>query len=550
MKTSKKIISLLLVAVLMLGLGVSAFAATEENVKQYKTYLCLGDSISAGCGVPFKDVNLDGYDASLKYWGVMYHGYNFEAVPRAYHSLVAEAVGAKLIQGGVSGNRSVEMRYLLDGTYNDCDKNGYWGMVFFGSNGTVKDTCAKLDACDKQLKAKYGVTFKNAVKKADLITVNLGSNDVLSYSAMLTMASLSAEHEDDSMLSGLIDKIMETGDVLGVFSKFLELANTAGKLAEVLNTLTTSLVKSSTTYKTNLKNIVKDIYALNPDTTVVAVGIYNPFNQFKLSDSVNIQVGKIMDPVVADLNLFLKSLERSYTGYKYADCSKTEIYEFNLDNVSSGDYITKVHPTLEGHKYMTKQILSVLPEKEETPEQPAEKTLPFTDVKKNHWAYDAIQYVYDNGIMIGTSSTKFSPDKFMTRAEFATVLYRIADANAKGLKEPFKDVDKNHWAYDAIRWAYNNGIVKGYSDDKFAPDEYISRAQMVTMLYRYDGSPKVSGDLSMFKDGNSVAAAYKNAVIWAAQNKIVVGNPDGCFAPNDYTTRAHMAAVIQRYLTK
>lgn len=556
----KKFLCVLLVVTMLAGLGVSAFAANADNVKQYKNYLCLGDSISAGCGVPFEGVDLSTYDASLKYWAQMYHGYGFVAVPRAYHSLVADAVGANLIQGGISGNRTVEMRYLLDGVYNDSDDKGYWGMVFFGSDGTVADTCAKLDANDALLKSEYGVNFKEAAKTADLITINLGSNDVLSYSAMLTMASLDAEYESNCLITNLLEKIVETGDVYGIFAKFLELANTAGKLNEVLTAFAKSLTASSIAFKTNYKAIVKDIYKVNPNATVVAVGIYNPFNQFILSDSINLKVGKIMDPVVADLNLFLKTVARGYAGCKFADCSKTEIYDFNKDNISSGDYITKVHPTLAGHVYMTNQILSVLPEKETAPEEsakPEEKPtpdkpaagLPFEDVPANYWAYDEIAYVYDNGIMQGTTKTTFSPEKYMTRAEFATVLYRLAGADASGMKEPFADVDNSYWAHDAIAWAYNEGIITGFDANHFRPDAKLTRAQLVTMLYRYEGSPAVKGNLNQFRDKADIAAPYKDAVIWATQNGIVNGYTDGTFSPNSYATRAHMAVIIERYCT-
>ena len=556
MKTAKKFMTLLLVAAMILSIGVCAFAASTETVKPYEKYLCLGDSISAGCGVPFAEVDLSQYDASLKYWEQMYHGYNFDIVPRAYHSLVADAVGAELVQGGISGNRTVEMRYLLDGCYNDSDDNGYWGMVFFGSDGTTEDTCLKLDACNAMLKDKYGVSFKEAVEEADLITVNLGSNDVLSYSAMLTMAVLGEEYESDCMITELLEKLAETGDVYGVFSKFLELSNTAGKLNEVLTTFAKCLVSSTVTFKTNYKSIIKDIYKINTDTTVVGVGVYNPFNQFILSEDISLKVGMLMDPVVADLNLFLKNLENSYKGYKFADCSDTEIYEFNMDNVSSGDYITKVHPTLEGHKYITAQILSVLHEKgakpEETPEpaEPDVHGLPFVDVPEDYWAYDEISYVYENGIMKGTGKTVFSPDKYMTRAEFVTVLYRLAEGSSEGLTESFKDVAKDHWAYEAIVWASDEGIIEGFDDNTFRPEANISRAQMVTMLYRYEGSPAVKGDVKQFSDGINIAPPYVEAVIWATQNGIVKGYADGSFRPDNCATRAHMAVIIERYCTE
>ena len=115
------------------------------------------------------------------------------------------------------------------------------------------------------------------------------------------------------------------------------------------------------------------------------------------------------------------------------------------------------------------------------------------------------------------------------------------------MKEPFTDVTKKHWAYDAIVWAYNEGIIKGYDGKTFGPDDSVSRAQTVTMLYRFAGSPSVKGSLSDYKDSKDIGKSYKNAVIWASKNKIVNGYPDGTFRPNEMMTRAQLAAVLTRY---
>jgi len=179
-----------------------------------------------------------------------------------------------------------------------------------------------------------------------------------------------------------------------------------------------------------------------------------------------------------------------------------------------------------------------------------EVVMNFTDIDADFWAYNEIKYVFGEGLMKGVSDTQFAPDRNMTRAMFVTVLYRLAGCpSIEGMTESFTDVAEDYWAYDAIVWGYNKGIIKGFDGSTFAPDQSITRAQLVVMLYRYVGSPEVSGELSV-KDAADIASVYQNAVLWATQNGVVSGYKDGCFH-GDYTaTRAHMAAILARYLDK
>ena len=173
--------------------------------------------------------------------------------------------------------------------------------------------------------------------------------------------------------------------------------------------------------------------------------------------------------------------------------------------------------------------------------------LPFKDVKAGAWYEDSVKYVYENKLMLGTTDDTFTPDGTMTRAMFATVLYRMAGSpSVEGLSVSFKDVPEDYWAYDAIAWALDKGVVNGFSADEFKPKQAITREQLVAMLYRYSGNPEVSGELS-FSDVASVCDWAVNPILWACQNKIVQGYVDGSFAPDKTANRAEMAAIIQRF---
>ena len=176
-----------------------------------------------------------------------------------------------------------------------------------------------------------------------------------------------------------------------------------------------------------------------------------------------------------------------------------------------------------------------------------ETGLPFKDVASTDWFAGSVKYVYENKLMLGVSDTGFAPKETMTRAMFATVLYRMAGSpSVDGLSVSFKDVKESSWAYNAIVWAYSEGVAKGVGSDMFAPEQSITREELVTMLHRYADTPEISGELS-FTDSASVSDWAQAAVLWASQSKIVNGYETGAFGPSDTASRAEMAAVIQRF---
>lgn len=180
-----------------------------------------------------------------------------------------------------------------------------------------------------------------------------------------------------------------------------------------------------------------------------------------------------------------------------------------------------------------------------------EVPFPFVDVSKTDWFYNDVKYVWQHDIMNGVSDTKFAPKTSMTRAMFVTVLYRLEGSpDVTGMATPpFTDIGAKNfdWAYNAIVWAYNTGVTKGTSATTFAPGVAISRQEIVTMFYRYAGSPAVSGS-PIFGDSSVISSWARNAVQWAKSFGVVNGYPNGNFGPVDATTRGQMAAMIHRYM--
>ena len=313
-----------------------------------------------------------------------------------------------------------------------------------------------------------------------------------------------------------------------------------GKMPKLAALITATFAKAYDQFEENYDVVMEKIHELNPDITVVAVGVFNPFKHFRLSDGSMLDISGLAAPIVNRINLHLKALSYKYDNFYYADVVGTETYDMNYNDRYFWEYFgLKVHPTLAGHEFMAQQILGVLPER---------GTLPFTDVPSDAWYYDDLYYAWFNGLIKGTSETTFEPNATTTRAQAVTVLYRIAGSpNVSGLTEPFDDVSDSHWARDAIVWAYENAIIKGYNSTTFGPDDGLTRSQFVAIMHRYAGSPQVSGDLAVFSDSADIPSYFRNSVRWAVANNIVNGYADGTFRPNTVISRAQLAAILARF---
>ncbi|MBE6931860.1 MAG: hypothetical protein E7464_00550 [Ruminococcaceae bacterium] len=152
----------------------------------------------------------------------------------------------------------------------------------------------------------------------------------------------------------------------------------------------------------------------------------------------------------------------------------------------------------------------------------------FSDMPgKEHWAHPGIDYAVANELMNGTGEGKFSPEGTLTRAQLVTILYRVENEPAVELKGTFSDVPADSWYSKAVEWAEANGIVNGIGGGKFAPEAVITREQIATILYRYEafknGAPKVEGDLKAFPDTSNVSTFATTAMVWAIENEIITG---------------------------
>ena len=175
---------------------------------------------------------------------------------------------------------------------------------------------------------------------------------------------------------------------------------------------------------------------------------------------------------------------------------------------------------------------------------------PFLDVPEGSWFYDAVYYCFDKGWYNGMSSDTFGPNLLMTRAMFVTVLYRQAGSPEVTGDSAFTDVVAGTWYYNAVLWAEQKGIIKGYENGRFGIDDPLTREQMVTILWRMAGEPAASADLSSFQDSEKISPWAKEAILWAVSEGIIQGKPGGILDPGGFTTRAEVAQVLMNMDTK
>ena len=187
-----------------------------------------------------------------------------------------------------------------------------------------------------------------------------------------------------------------------------------------------------------------------------------------------------------------------------------------------------------------------------TPSEPEEPTWPFTDVTEgDDWFYDAVAYVYENGIMAGTSETIFSPSMKLNRAQAAQLFYNLEGKPAVAGDSAFTDVASSHWAVDAITWAAENDVVAGIGGNLYDPDSNVTREQFAQMLYNYAQYKgydlTASGDLTQFPDAGSISSWAETALSWANGNELINGNEDGTLAPGGTATRAQAASILANF---
>lgn len=182
------------------------------------------------------------------------------------------------------------------------------------------------------------------------------------------------------------------------------------------------------------------------------------------------------------------------------------------------------------------------------PVQPAETpwSNPFADVTEGAWYYEAVRFVQERGLMDGYSDGRFGPNNNLSRAQLAQILFNKEGRPAVNYLMQYGDVSGGAWYSEAVRWATSQGIVSGYGNGRFGPNDPITREQLAVMLWRYSGSPAASGELR-FHDADKISSFALEAVRWAVENGVISGYGSGRLDPQGLATRAQVAQMLKNF---
>lgn len=229
-------------------------------------------------------------------------------------------------------------------------------------------------------------------------------------------------------------------------------------------------------------------------------------------------------------------------------------YQYFVDSVAS---VFSIRDT-NGGSYSSTEISFTVPVHEKIESNQPVLGSPFSDVKLSDWYSGAVSYVFDNGIMNGTSATTFAPNGTVERSQVVQMLYNLEGQPTVTGSTVFTDVDTDEWYGKAVLWAERNGVVDGYENNAFRPGKAVSREEFAQMLYNYSKYKRydlsAAADLSEFPDGSSVSNWANSAVAWANGNGLINGHDDGRLDPSGTAIRAQAASILmgfdRKYVTE
>lgn len=229
-------------------------------------------------------------------------------------------------------------------------------------------------------------------------------------------------------------------------------------------------------------------------------------------------------------------------------------YQYFVDSVAS---VFSIRDT-NGGSYSSTEISFTVPVHEKIESNQPVLGSPFSDVKLSDWYSGAVSYVFDNGIMNGTSATTFAPNGTVERSQVVQMLYNLEGQPTVTGSTVFTDVDTDEWYGKAVLWAERTGVVDGYEDNTFRPGKSVSREEFAQMLYNYSKYKRydlsAAADLTEFPDGSSVSNWANSAVAWANGNGLINGHDDGRLDPSGTAIRAQAASILmgfdRKYVTE
>lgn len=538
---------------------------------QYDGYTVLGDSIAAGFG-DYDYVNDEGETVrDSAYWGKggVIEGYpsftqaGYRPIDKAYHSILAKSMDSdRLYTLAYSGTRSVELRAQLDKGYEGDEHLFKWAQVnnyTTNKDGTIDWYTASSPEADWYHRSWDFLNGKivDAIGKSELVTVNVGSNDILTFPFMYSkMANVAygVSTGEDSELVRFIKAICPSEEYSEQMESMFSTINSVDTLADGVQDMMRMMIEAYQNYYENIPVIVEKIHEANPDARIAVIGMYNPLAKWRFTDEDLVNIGELAGVLIPAINCYLKA-NAGRLGYTYVDVAGTDTQdtpsfsEAGLAGVLAR-MLYDVHPSFDGHYSMAEHIIAAL-EKSEKADADKALGLPYADVDSETAYADAIKYCYDNRLISGTSLHTYAPDMYVTRSMLVSSLYALKNSKVNmSVDTPFTRILQSSYYSRALAWAYSRGLTFGSNNSLFAPLTKVTREQMALMFYKAAGSPAVTDAEGMLLDGYEdiglVSVSASDAVIWAAANGLLIPDEDG-LAPKAYATRAEMAHALSTF---
>ena len=430
-KFIKKSLAILLVLTLMSGL-FTCFASESKYEKKYEdygSYVLLGDSVASG----YRDVMSDNDDAYNKQYGET----AYFRVPGSYADVLANAIieDKSMTAFAGPGYRTIEIRYMLEDDFDEEDD-----YMFHP---------AQMNTVGEPGSEEYRTAYKKAIAEADLITLGVGGNDWGAYLGWVIADVFEAENVADKYTAQLENFFKENEMDLSKIEDLVELAHTAGALPTLVKTLPEALSYGLGTFYNNWDIMIQDIYDLNPDVTLMVLGMSdnglkgNYFDYDGVAGGPVNEDGAEQDEITTMIVDFIMGVGNrpmiegaKKFGYTYVD--------------TAGTTYVDSHPDAAGHVFIANKIIEALPHPDF-----ANK---FDDVKIGTKYYNAVEFVVTNGIMAATSSTTFSPEKILNKGELNKALNVI-----NGTNNPTDDTaEVNVMAF--AKAVINDGTEKSFAD--------------------------------------------------------------------------------------
>lgn len=388
----KKLLAILLTLVMLSGTFICFAAelnqdAVNAHYGQFKNYLLLGDSAASG----YRDeLTQNDKDFNEAYQETVYY-----RVPGSYADIIANAIieDKSMTSFAGPGYRTIEVRYMLEDDFDEEDD-----YMFHPS---------QLDSVGFAGSEEWRAAFKKAVAEADLITLGIGGNDWGAYLSWVVADVLEAEHAADKYIKMVEDTLKDNETNMETLEKVIEIAYLAGALPSLIETVPTALNYGLSTFYKNWDIMIQDIYDLNPDVTIMAVGMSNNsikghYYTYGDEGGEAIETAEQNEATAGIMNTIINFI-MSVGNKPMIDGA--EKFGYTFVDIDGATYVDS-HYDAEGHVFVANKIIEALPD--------AEISKKYTDVTTGHKYYASIEYALLKGIMTETSATTFSPDAALT----------------------------------------------------------------------------------------------------------------------------------------